>query len=136
MNVFLQIHHLDDGEEADEIISIIEQKHLPNNWLIERPTEESNSVLIQYVQNETFNLEYVERDFLFNKAVELLMSIDVEQIEKIKVHQLGVILKIITNEFALPIPADLLGECGRLKIDIYVLNLNLFNKKNNEDNIH
>ncbi|HVN16098.1 MAG TPA: hypothetical protein VMT73_10200 [Anaerolineales bacterium] len=123
MEVFLQIHHLDDGEEANEIIAVLKKKRMADSWMIQRPTEESNSVIVEYIGNEKIEPEYVKRNFLFDKATELLISMEREQIEKIKEYHLGVMLKIVTTEFALLIPSKLLGECGRLGVDIYVLNI-------------
>ena len=122
MEVYLQIYHLDDGDEStNEIISILERRPLADSWSIERLTEESNQIQVKYNRSKKLEPKYLERDFLLNNAAELLMPIEKEQIEEVKAYQLGVILKIITTEFALPIPAKLLTECGRLGIDLYIL---------------
>ena len=127
MEIAMQIHHLDDNE-ANGIISIINRKSLPNDWFIERPTDETNLVLVRYDRNEDFESEVVERDFLFDNAAELLSFFEKKQNDEIKAFDLNVTLKIMTKEFALPIPTKLLGECGRLGIGIYILNLNSFER--------
>ena len=122
MEVVLQIHHLDDtDEDINKIVAILERRHLQEGWKISRPTEESNSILIKYDRTQKLEPEYVERDFLLNNAAEFLMPFEKKQIDDVKTFQLGVMLKIVTEEFALPIPAKLLAECGRLGIDLYIL---------------
>ncbi|MEW6085328.1 MAG: hypothetical protein AB1607_12095 [Chloroflexota bacterium] len=122
MEVVLQIYHLDDtDEDINAIVSILERKRLLEGWKINIPTEETNSILIKYDRNEKLEPEYIERDFRLNNAAEFLMPFEKKQIDEVKAYQLGVILKIVTEEFALPIPAKLLAECGRLGVDLYVL---------------
>jgi hypothetical protein len=122
MEVVLQIYHLDDTDASvNEIVSILQRRHLQEGWKINKPTEESNSILIKYDHKEKLEPEYFERDFLFNNTTEFLMPFEKEQVDEIKAFQLGVILKVVTEEFALPIPAKLLAECGRLGIDLYIL---------------
>lgn len=123
MEIALQIYHLDDNE-ADKIVSILDRKPLPRNWFVERPTDETNSVLVRFHRNEAFESEVVQRDFLFKRSTELLSVFDKKQMDEIKQHDLKITLRIMTKEFALPLPAKLLGECGRLGIDLYIYVLN------------
>ncbi|WKZ46865.1 MAG: hypothetical protein QY306_13695 [Anaerolineales bacterium] len=122
MEIVLQIYHLDNNDEdLDQIVSILERKGLREGWEINKPTDETNSILVRYNRNQKLEPEYAERDFLFNNVAEFLMPFEKKQIDEVKTFQLGVMLKIVTEEFALPIPAKLLTECGRLGIDIYIL---------------
>ena len=122
METVLQIYHIDDNDEGlDEVVSILERRRLQEGWKINKPTEETNSILIRYNRNTKLEPEYVERDFLLNNAAEFLMPFEKKQFDEVKAFQLKVMLKIITEEFALPVPAKLLAECGRLGIDLYFL---------------
>ena len=122
MKIVLQIYHLDDNDEdLAEIVSILERKRLQKGWKIHKPTEETNSILIRYDHNQKLEPEYAERDFLLNNAAEFLVPFEKKQIDEVKAFQLGVMLKIVTEEVALPIPAKLLAECGRLGIDLYIM---------------
>ena len=122
MEIVLQIYHLDyNDEDINGIVSILERRHLQEGWKIHMPTEETNSILIRYDRNEKLEPEYAERNFLLTNAAEFLMPFEKEQIDEVKAYQLGVMLKIVTEEFALPIPAKLLAECGRLGVDLYGL---------------
>lgn len=122
MEIVLQIYHLDyNDEDLDEIVSILERSRLQEGWTINKPTEETNSILFRYNRNTKLEPEYVERDFLLNNAAEFLMPFEKKQFDDVKEFQLGVMLKIITEEFALPVPAKLLAECGKLGIDLYIL---------------
>lgn len=122
MEIVLQIYHLDDTDESvNEIVSILQRRRLQEGWTINKPTEESNSILIRYNRKEKFEPEYIERNFLLNNVVDFLIPFEKEQIDEVKAFQLGVMLKIVTEEFALPVPAKLLAECGRLGVDLYIL---------------
>jgi len=83
MEIAMQIHHLDDNE-ADEIMSILSRKSLPSKWLIQRPTDETNSVLVRYLRNEFLESEVTMREILFDNATELLLSLEKNQIDEIK----------------------------------------------------
>jgi hypothetical protein len=122
MEVALQINPVEDDYEADDVISLLNRKNLPPDWFVERPDDETKSVLIRQYRNKEFTTKEVERKFLFDNTADLLTYFEKKQIDHIKDLNLFVTIRVILEETAYLIPAALLGECGRLDIDIYVSN--------------
>ena len=118
--IALHIYHLDDNEEAEEIIQLLNQAGIGERWLIERPTEETNAIFVRVNVAESNDEEWKIRQRKFKKAVELLGDLDEETIHKIKG---SVAMRIHTPEFYLPIPAKFVWECGRLGLEICILHI-------------
>ena len=56
-------------------------------------------------------------------ALELLRSISPDTLDKIRDLRLDTAMRIHTPEFYLPLPSEFVRECGRLGLDICILNV-------------
>jgi hypothetical protein len=118
----LHMYHLDDDDEADQIIQLLKRNGLESQWRIERPNENTNAIFIPVLLDDGALTETWQiRQAKFNKALGLLLALNQETINAIKNLGLRVALRIHTDEFYLPIPSDLVTACGNLGLEICIL---------------
>jgi hypothetical protein len=120
--IAIHIYPLDDNEEAEEIIQLLNQVGIGERWVVERPTEETNSILVRVNVAEASNQESKVREQKWERAIFLLGELDKETIHKIKGMDVDVAVRIHTPESYLPIPAEFVSECGRLSLEICIFN--------------
>ena len=116
----LHIHHLDEGDLADEIVEILKSKLTSENWVIERPTEETNAIFVPVDVGDTDKKSYLISSQKFDRAVILLQQLTTETITAIRATGLSVQMRIHSDEGLLPIPASFVAACGRLNLGIYI----------------
>ena len=116
----LHIHHLDEGELADEIVVILKSTLTSESWVIERPTEETNAIFIPVDVDNTDKESYLICSQKSDRAVILLQQLTRETITAIRAMGLSVGMRIHSDEGLLPIPASFVAACGRLNLGIYI----------------
>lgn len=118
----LHIHHLDDGEEADKIIQMLRLSGVDGRWSIKRPTDETNSIIIPVNISNTFAEDWRTRQQKINESIKLLQVLNKKTIDIIKELGLNVAMRVHTKETYIPFSEEFVKECGRLGLEICVLN--------------
>src|SRR5262245_12414454 len=118
----LHVYHLDDGPEADAVIALLTQAGVSSEWAIERPTEETNGIFVPVELNGGGPEAWQVRQQKLEKAVVLLSKLKPVPIGDIRASGLQTAMRIHTREFYLPLPANFVKECGRLGLEICILN--------------
>jgi len=123
----LHISPLDEGEECDRVISLL-RRDVTNSWTIEKPTEKTNAIFVPIkIKNRNYEPgELCERKL--KKSLKLLKSIKKTTINSIKKFDLDVAMRIHTEEFYLSLSWEFVKECGRLNLEIDVMNTKLLRK--------
>ncbi len=117
----IHISPLDDDNEFKKIKDKL--KNISKNYRIEKPTDETNALIIPVeIKNKDYE-SWKLRDEKIKKMIKLLEKLDIKFIKYVKSIGLSANLKIYTDEFAIPLPLNLLKECSRLGIDIYIINI-------------
>ena len=118
--VALQIHHLDDDEEADFIENLLRNALLATGSRLERPTSETNSILIFDNSPITFTSADEHLCILLDRSLNLLSAITSDQIQEILSLDLGIRLFIQAESCRIELEPELLAKCGELGIRITI----------------
>jgi hypothetical protein len=124
MDLAIHIYHLDNDEEADEIVHTLESLGIGESWTIERPTNETNAIFVHVGKNQ--QLDKNQRVELYQEALELIHAMDKKVVEAIKARDLRVALRITTSDFYISLPEDLVSACGILGLQICIFNTKAF----------
>ena len=118
--VVLQIHHLDDDEEADIVVAAISRASRVAGCRIRRPTDETNSILV-YCEADDVGL--VGNQLMragIGKATDLLLEATAGEIKVIRDLQLDITLVIHINSYGIWLDPGLLSACARHGVGITV----------------
>lgn len=118
----LHVYHLDDGPLADDVIALLTEAGIGPEWRIERPNGDSNDILLPIELADGNKKLWEVRQEKLEVAVARLRKLRHDPIDTIRGMQLRTAMRIHTREFYLPLPADFVIECGRLGLEICVLN--------------
>jgi hypothetical protein len=117
----LHVYHLDDGPEADAVIALLTEAGIGPEWHIERPNE-ANAILLPIELQDRVDESWQVRQRKLELAVARLCMLRPEPLGAIRQMQLSTAMRIHTREFYLPLPANFVRECGRLGLEICILN--------------
>ena len=107
------VYHLDDGPEADAVIAFLTDAGIGSKWRIERPTDETNSILIPIeLESNSAHCPPFDPPNL-EKAVAFLRTLRPEPLAAIRAMQLSTAMRFHTRGFLLQLPTDFVNECGR-----------------------
>jgi hypothetical protein len=120
MELSLHVYHLDEGPEADEVVALLTEAGV--SAAIDRPTAESNAILVPVILDPTGLEEWQVRQAKLVAGIELLRRLRPEPLKAARALGLATAARIHTPEFYLPLPAEFVRECGRLGLEICVLN--------------
>jgi hypothetical protein len=118
----LHVYHLDDGPDADAVIAFLTQAGVGPDWHIERPDGESNGISLPIELDDGETESWRVRQKKLEIAVGRLCKLRSDPINAIREMQLRTAMRIHTREFYLPLPSNFVRECGRLGLEICVLN--------------
>lgn len=118
----LHVYHLDDGPEADAVIGLLTEAGVGSDWRIEGPDEDDSNGIIVPVEWNGDTKSWQVRQGKLEIAVELLRKLRPGPLDTIRGMQLRTAMRIHTREFYLPLPASFVRECGRLGLEICILN--------------
>ncbi len=110
----LHIYPLDNDEECDKIIEIL-KKDIGDVWTIEKPTSETNAIFMPIKSKRDDQKKLLD-------TTKLLKHLNKKTIDSIKNYDLSISLRIHYNGLYLSLPDFLIKECGRLGIEINILN--------------
>lgn len=120
----LIIKPLDDNEEAEEIAPLLPGTGIGVEWEIQRPTEETNAIIIPVVENEQVPAEHWKREQQLrghlDRAIELLRGLERSTVAEIQRLHLDVFIRIHIPETYLFLPPDFTEACGRLGLELRV----------------
>ena len=119
----LHVYHLDDGPDADDVIALLAEAGVGSDWRIERPNGDSNAVLLPIELDNGVTESWRVRQTKLEIAVARLRELRPGPISAIRGMQLKTAMRIHTREFYLPLPGDFVRECGRLGLEICILNV-------------
>ena len=117
--VTLQIHHLDEGDETDFVLSHVERAAAISKCGIERPSDETNSILIHCL----FNHSSKEERFagLLGVAELLITSLTKEEVEAVRSIDVELTLVVESGSWFVHLDSSLLIACGEKSISIRVI---------------
>jgi hypothetical protein len=118
----LHVYHLDDGPDTDAVIALLAEAGVGPEWQIQRPTEETNAILLPVDLDGAGRKLWQVRQQKLEKAVALLSMLQPAPIDDIRASHLSTAMRIHTTEFYLPLPANFVKECSRLGLEICILN--------------
>ena len=118
----LHVYHLDDGPEADAVIDLLSKAGVGSEWQIERPSDDNNAILLPIELHSGGDETWQGRKRKLKTAVNRLRKLHPDSISDIRGMQLSTAMRIHMNEFYLPLPSDFVRECGRLGLEICILN--------------
>ncbi|MBV6412601.1 MAG: hypothetical protein OMOMHJEC_00373 [Xanthomonadales bacterium] len=119
--VTLQIHHLDDGDETDFVLSHVGRAATSVGCEIERPSDQTNSVLIHCV----FEEDDKERKLsgLLRRAEALISNLTRAEVEAVRAIDLEIALVVESDYWQVYLEAELLKVCGEKSISIRVVDI-------------
>ena len=122
--VTLQIHHLDDGDETEFVLSHVVRAATSVGCAIERPTDETNSVLIHCL----FEEDDKERKLsgLLRKAEVLISKITSAEVEAVRAIDLQFTLVVESASWHVDLEPALLKVCGEKLISIRIVDNNKY----------
>ena len=117
--VALQIHHLDEGEEANLVVSAIAEAAATSGCRIERPSEETNSILVHCEAPEEDKLGDGQAiQGMLEKATSLIGMLTQKNVDSIYQLDLRIMLSIQTSSDRVWLEPDLLKACAKHAIGI------------------
>ena len=118
----LHVYHLDDGPAADAVIALLAEAGVGPEWQIERPNGDGNDITLPIELDGGGKESWQVRQEKLELAVARLRKLRPDPIHAIRAMQLCTAMRIHTTEFYLPLPASFVKECGRLGLEICILN--------------
>lgn len=118
----LHVYHLDEGPETDAVVALLVEAGVGLDWVIERPNDDSNAILLPIEMDGGNKESWQVRNEKLELAVARLRNLWADPINAIREMQLRTAMRIHTTEFYLPLPAGFVSECGRLGLEICILN--------------
>jgi len=119
----LHIRHLDDGPEANDVLQALRAAGLSDEWRIERPSEATNALWAHVEVEESGEEGWRCREAKLDKAVQLLGALDPGALRALcQRTELGLAMRIHSAENFIPLSAAFVQECGRLGLEILVVN--------------
>ena len=119
----LHIRPLDDNEESDDILNRLKSYGIGNKWPVEKPTSETNAIFVPIEADSDTKEGWQAKQSIINKSLDFFKGLDREIIDFIKSLDLFVSLRIHTTESNLLLPEEVIHECSRLGLEIYILNI-------------
>jgi hypothetical protein len=118
--VTLQIHHLDEGVEADLVMAAVGRAAQHAGCRIERPTEETNSFLVHCeIAPDKKSREEAMR-LILRKAKTLLLALTDADVSTIRAEFLSIRLIVQTDAATTSLESDLLTACSTHGVHIAV----------------
>ncbi len=118
----LHVYNLDDGPETEAVIALLTEAGVGSEWQIERPNEATNAIFLPIEFHDGGAQSWQVRQKKLELAVTRLRKLRPDPIGAIRGMQLSTAMRIHTREFYLPLPANFVRECGRLGLEICILN--------------
>jgi hypothetical protein len=118
----LHVYHLDDGPDADAVIALLTQAGVGPEWQIERPDGKSNDISLPIELEDGDIKAWQVRQKKLEIAIARLRKLSPDPFDAIRGMQLRTAMRIHTREFYLPLPGNFVRECGRLGLEICILN--------------
>ena len=125
MDVALQIHHLDDGDETDVVESALAELAGRAGLIFERPTEETNSALVRSGPIGASE-EWRALSLHLSRMHDFLKHVQPIDLDPIRELGIGITLRICCSGYSQVLEPFILKECGRLDIPIQMFNDKLF----------
>jgi hypothetical protein len=123
-DVVLQIHHLDDGDEADTVVAVLSTAVESSGCRIERPSHETNSILVHCGPAcDEDSDDPVRLENRLDKAASLLTALSKEDVDAIHAMDLEIMLCIQTDADRIWLPPELLHACASHGIGISVVDM-------------
>lgn len=114
MKIYLHIHHLDPGEEEQEVTAALDNDGILNNYKLEGNTRDHNSIVV-YIGD--FQEEKIE-----NKICDVLNSLSSKTLDTLKRLKLDISLRVEVVGNCAYFNPSLLTIAGKKGIQIYVSN--------------
>lgn len=122
----LHVYHLDDDSFADHVVHCLKEAGVARDWKIERPTDATNAILLPVDPDEDDSDSWEDRNRKIEIAVDYLRRMRPEPLDVIRESGLRIAMRVHTREAYLPLPVEFVRECGRLGLQICILNERLF----------
>jgi len=123
--VILQIHHLDDNEEADLVLQHIGSAVAAVRCRVERPTEASNSILV-FCEADPEKHSRDRLSAMLENACRLVEALESSKVQAISDLGLAISLVVRSAAWQVQIPPDLARACGQKGIGIRIEDVEKF----------